>query len=76
MRGVFNVVFRIVSTLIGVLMALMGCVWTLQGLNLATGKMAQSFMENDRHWAVYGVIMILVGIGQIVWSNTRQGKPA
>jgi hypothetical protein len=76
MRGVFNVVFRIISSLIGVLMVLMGCVWTLQGLNLATGKMAQSFMENDRHWAVYGVILVLVGIGQVVWSNTRQGKAA
>jgi hypothetical protein len=38
--------------------------------------MAQSFMENDRIWAVYGVIAILIGIGQIVWSNTRQVKAA
>jgi hypothetical protein len=30
----FNVVMRIVSSLIGVVMILMGVVWILQGLNL------------------------------------------
>ena len=76
MRGVFNIVFRIISTLLGAVVGLMGCVWTLQGLGMASGRMAQSFMENDRMWAVWGVIAILVGVGQIVWSNTRQGKAA
>jgi len=72
MRGAFNLVFRIISTLLGALLVLGGGIWTLQGLGLASGRMAQSFMENDRMWAVYGVIAVLIGIGQIVWSNTRQ----
>jgi hypothetical protein len=76
MRGVFNIVFRIISTLLGVLLVLMGCIWTLQGLGMASGRMAQSFMENDRMWAVWGVIAVLVGIGQVVWSNMRQVKAA
>jgi hypothetical protein len=76
MRGVFNIVFRIISTLLGVLIGLMGGIWTLQGLGMASGRMAQSFMENDRMWAVWGVIAILVGVGQVVWSNTRQGRAA
>ncbi len=76
MRGVFNIVFRIISTLLGAVVGLMGCVWTLQGLGMASGRMAQSFMENDKMWAVWGVIAILIGIGQLVWSNTRQGKAA
>ena len=76
MRAVFNIVFRIVSTLLGVLIGLMGCIWILQGLGMASGRMAQSFMENDRMWAVWGVIAILVGIGQVIWSNTRQVKAA
>ena len=74
MRGLFNLVFRIISTLLGLLLVLMGGVWTLQGLGLATGRMAQSFMQNDRMWAVWGVIAVLVGLGQVVWSNTRQVK--
>ena len=73
-RNVFNIVMRIISTLLGVLLTLMGSVWILQGLNLAWGRMRQSFMESDPHWAVYGAILALIGIGQIVWSNTRQGK--
>ncbi len=56
MRGVFNIVFRIISSLLGVLIGLMGCIWILQGLGMASGRMAQSFMENDRMWAVWGVI--------------------
>jgi hypothetical protein len=74
MRGAFNLVFRIISTLLGLILVLMGGVWTLQGLGLATGRMAQSFMENDRMWVLWGVIAVLVGLGQIVWSNTRQAK--
>jgi len=74
MRNAFNIVMRIVSSLLGLLLVLMGGVWTLQGLNLAWGRMRQSFMESDPHWAVYGVILMAVGVCQIVWSNTRQAK--
>ena len=42
--------------------------------DLAWGRMRQSFMESDPHWAVYGVILMIVGVCQIVWSNTRQTK--
>lgn len=76
MRSVFNVIMRIISTLIGVLLTLMGCVWVLQGLGKATGRMAQSFMMNDPHWAIYGAILAVVGICQIIWSNMRQVKAA
>jgi len=76
MRGVFNIVFRIISSLLGVLIGLMGCIWILQGIGMASGRMAQSFMENDRMWAVWGVIALLVGVGQVIWSNTRQGTAA
>jgi hypothetical protein len=72
MRGVFNAVMRVISTLIGVLMVLMGGVWILQGLNLAWGSLSRSFMQGDQHWAFYGAIMLIVGVSEIVWSNTRQ----
>lgn len=69
MRQAFNIVMRIVSTLIGVLMVAMGGVWILQGFNLA---FKVGFMVDDRRWALYGAILALVGAAQIVWSNTRQ----
>jgi len=65
----FNIVMRILSTLIGVVMILMGGVWMLQGLNLA---FRVGFMVGDYHWTIYGALLALCGIGQVIWSNTRQ----
>jgi len=71
MRAAFNVMMRIVSTLLGVAMIAMGTVWILQGLNLA---FRVGFMVGDKHWVVYGAILALLGIAQVIWSNTRQVK--
>jgi hypothetical protein len=71
MWSAFNIVMRIVSTLIGILMILAGTVWMLQGLNLA---FRVGFMVGDYHWTIYGAILALFGIGEVVWSNTRQGN--
>jgi hypothetical protein len=65
----FNVMMRIISTLIGIAMILAGTVWMLQGLNLA---FRVGFMVGDFHWTIYGAILALVGIAQVIWSNTRQ----
>jgi len=59
---------------VGVLLVVMGGIWILQGLNLAWGPLARSFMQNDRHWAVYGAILALVGLGLITWSYSKRGK--
>ncbi|MXP42352.1 hypothetical protein GRI75_11950 [Altererythrobacter soli] len=69
MSGLFNAVMRIVSTLLGVLMVCMGAVWILQGLNVA---FLESFMAGDPKWALFGAILLLFGIGQVVWSLTRK----
>jgi hypothetical protein len=65
----FNIIMRVVSTLIGIVMILMGGVWILQGLNLA---FRVGFMVGNYHWTIYGAILALVGVAQILWSNTRQ----
>jgi hypothetical protein len=65
----FNIVMRIVSSFIGVAMILMGTVWMLQGLNLA---FRVGFMVGDFHWTIYGAILALVGIAEVIWSNSRQ----
>ena len=72
MRRAFNVVMRVISSLIGLLMVLMGGIWILQGLNLASGALARSFMQGDQHWALYGAIVVIIGVCQIIWSNTRR----
>lgn len=64
----FNTVMRVVSSLIGLVMVAMGAVWVLQGLNLA---FRVGFMVGQRRWVLIGAILALVGIAQIVWSNSR-----
>lgn len=68
MKSTFNAIMRIVSTLLGLLLAALGTVWVLQGLGLA---FLDSFMANDPQWAVYGTLLVLVGLCQALWSNTR-----
>ena len=41
----------------------------VQGLNLA---FRVGFMVGNWHWTLYGALFALVGIAQVVWSNTRQ----
>ena len=43
-------------------------IWILQGFNIA---FLNSFMANDRQWALWGALLALVGAAQIYWSNTR-----
>lgn len=74
MRRAFNLVMRVVSSLIGLLLVLMGVIWILQGLNLAWGALSRSFMQGDQHWALYGAIVVIIGVCQIIWSNTRQDR--
>jgi hypothetical protein len=63
---------RVISSLIGISTILMGGIWILQGLNLAWGSLSRSFMQSDQHWVFYGAIMLIVGVRQADWSNTRQ----
>jgi hypothetical protein len=71
MGPAFNIVMRIVSSLIGILMILAGTIWILQGPNLA---FRVGFMVGDYHWTIYCTIMAFVGVAQVIWSNTRQGN--
>jgi hypothetical protein len=68
----FDITRRIVSSLLGLAMVAVGTVWMLQGLNLA---FRVGFMVDDRRWTLYGAILALVGIAQLLWTNTRGAKP-
>ncbi len=70
MNEIFNGVMRAISSLIGLAMVAFGGIWILQGFNLA---FRVGFMVGDKRWALYGAILALVGLAQIVWSNTRAG---
>lgn len=76
MGRAFDIAFRIFSTLLGLILIFLGGVWILQGLNLAfNGPMVggrPSFMVGDPHWILYGAILVLLGLGQAVWSVRRR----
>ena len=72
----FNLLGRTISTCLGVVVLCLGSVWILQAFDVAfnTPRVPGgpvSFMVNNHQWAFYGAIAVVVGIGQVVWSNTR-----
>ena len=61
-------VVKIVVTVFGALVILMGAVWFLQGINVLPG----SFMTGQTRWAINGGIAILVGAALIAAANWRR----
>jgi hypothetical protein len=59
---------RIALNVLGVLAALVGGVWFLQGINVLPG----SFMTGQTKWAVYGGVLLVVAVGLLVWVNRRR----
>jgi len=72
MRTAFNVVMRIVSSALGLLMVAMGSIWMMQGLRVGPEAIMRSFMAGDIKWTFYGAILALVGLAQVAWSNMRR----
>ena len=72
MRSVFNTVMRIFSTLLGLIVTLMGLIWIGQGLHVGPAAIMRGFMVSDWHWALYGAILAALGVGQVIWTNTRR----
>jgi hypothetical protein len=62
---------KIALNIIGVLTALMGLVFFLQGINILPG----SFMTGQIQWAVYGAIAMVLGVGLVVIANRRGSAP-
>ena len=74
MGPAFNVVMRIFSSLLGLLLVVMGLIWIGQGLHVGPAAIMRGFMVSNRQWALYGAILALLGVAQVVWSNTRQRR--
>ena len=48
---------RVLSTIVAILLMLVGCVWLLQGINVIPG----SFMTGQTKWALIGGLCIVAG---------------
>ncbi len=62
---------KIILSIVGIVLALMGAVWFLQGINILPG----SFMTGQIQWAIYGALAILIGIGLLIFANRRRASP-
>jgi hypothetical protein len=59
---------KILSNIIGIVLILAGGPFFLQGINILPG----SFMTGDPQWAVNGAVMIVIGVGLMLWVNRRR----
>lgn len=59
---------RWVGIVVGILLTLIGALWTLQGAGVVTG----SFMSGSRLWLIIGVVALIVGVGLLV--RTLRGR--
>jgi hypothetical protein len=55
----------------GILLALMGLVWLLQGIGVLQG----SVMSNQTQWVIIGLVVIGFGAGVLVYNNRRRQSP-
>ena len=55
---------RISVVVIGLVVAAVGLVFTLQGLDVLGG----SAMSGQHKWAVIGIVLIVVGLGAVGWG--------
>jgi hypothetical protein len=62
---------RIILSGLGILLALIGIVWFLQGINVLPG----SFMTGQTRWAVYGILAVIAGAGMVALANRRRPSP-
>lgn len=59
---------RIALNVVGSLCLLIGCVWFLQGINVLPG----SFMTGQTKWAVYGALVLVLGLGLLIAANRHR----
>jgi len=63
---------KLILTIVGVLLILMGVVWILQGFNI----LPVGFMAGQMQYALLGAILVIAGIGLVAFSRRRGKAPA
>jgi hypothetical protein len=55
---------------VGVLLALTGLVWFLQGIGVLKG----SVMSDTTQWTIIGAVCVVIGGGLLVYNNRQEAK--
>jgi hypothetical protein len=59
---------KILGSIVGVVLVLLGGPWTLQGSNVLAG----SAMSGQSQWLYIGLIAVVVGLAALWWFNLRR----
>jgi len=59
---------RIAGTIIGIILILVGGLWTLQGSNVIGG----SVMSGQSQWLYVGIVLLIVGVIALWWTYRRR----
>ena len=59
---------KLILTIVGVILILMGGIWILQGFNI----LPVGFMAGQMQYALLGAILMIAGIGLLAFSRRRR----
>ena len=59
---------KLVANIVGVLMVLIGALWTLQGSKVLGGTV----MSGQSMWLWIGIVVLVAGLGVLYWYNLRK----
>lgn len=62
---------KILGNIVGVVLVLLGGLWTLQGANVLAG----SVMSGHSQWLYIGIVLLIVGLVLLYWTNMRVRTP-
>jgi hypothetical protein len=58
---------KVLLSVIGVLLILVGLVWILQGVNILLGSM----MSGHIQYSILGLVVAVIGVGLLIYANRR-----
>jgi hypothetical protein len=62
---------KIFGNIVGVVVTLLGALWTLQGADVLGG----SVMSGQSQWLYIGIAMLIAGLTILYWVNLRPRPP-
>ncbi len=61
---------KVIVDIVGIVLILIGAFWILQG----TGVVPVGFMAHQIQWAIVGLVLGIVGIALVVYTQRRAGS--
>jgi len=60
---------RIAGSIVGIILVLLGGIWTLQGANILKGS---AVMSGQSQWMWIGLVVVVIGLVALWWTWLRK----